>query len=322
MLFGASLPILYAAHPGCEVLVATGRMTRGIQRRVIETGQFVINVSDPAAWAPEGNGIATVQKVRLMHAAIRHYLRHDERWATGWDPAWRVPICQEDLAGTMLSFSVAVVRSLEMSNITISADERAAFLHLWQVVGHLLGIDERLQPAGYAEAEALLERWMARNHHPTDTSRELMRAMVDFWYARVPGRVFDGVTSGWCRLWIGDELADALGVPPFNWTRRLLALQMAVWRHEDRFEDRVIPYQAFTRFWTRRLIRALMHIERGGRRPDFTIPERLQYAWGVRRRPRRIRRIGRPASRTGAYNRATVPEPSESSSDEQTPTSS
>ena len=281
MLFGASLPILYAAHPGCEVLVATGRMTTGIQRRVIETGQFVIDVTEPDAFGPSGRGILTCQKVRLMHAAIRYYLAVDERWRGEWRTEWRTPICQEDLAGTMLSFSVTVLRSLERSNITLSRSEKEGYLHIWLVIGHLLGIDSRLMPRDYADAEALLERWMDRNHRPNDTSRELTRAMIDFWYARVPGRVFDGVTSGWCRLWIGDHLADQLGVPKYNWTRFLLRLQMIVWKYEDRLEDRVIPYQAFTRLWTRKLIKALMRLERGGRRASFHVPEHLQAAWGL-----------------------------------------
>lgn len=284
MLFGASLPILYAAHPGCEVLVATGQMTRSIQRRVIETGQFVIDVTEPDAFEPGGRGIVTTQKVRLMHAAIRCYLTTDDRWRAHWDPAWRTPICQEDLAGTMMSFSVTVCDALQRSNITLSAGEREDYLHLWRVIGHLLGIEDDLMPADYADAEALLARWKARNHRPNDSSRALMRAMADFWYERLPGRLFDGVTTGWCRTWIGDELADQLGVPPFGWTRSILRLQTTIWKYEDRLEDRFVPYEAFTRFWTRRLIKALLHVERGGQRPGFHVPPGLQAEWGVTRR--------------------------------------
>jgi hypothetical protein len=178
-----------------------------------------------------------------------------------------------------------VCASLERSNITLTVDEKEDYLHLWKVIGHLLGIDDRLMPVDYPDAEALLAAWMARNHRPNDSSRELMQAMLDFWYARVPGRVFDGVTSGWCRTWIGDELADQLGVPPFGWTRSILRLQTTIWKYEDRFEDRVLPYQAFTRFWTRRLIKGLMHVERGGRRPDFHVPAQLQAEWGIKPDP-------------------------------------
>ena len=281
MLFGASLPLLYAAHPGCEVLLATRQMTHNVHRRIIETGQFVIDVTEPRAWEPDGRGLLTSQKVRLMHAAIRHYLTRDDRWREHWRPEWGTPICQEDLVGTMLTFSVTIIQKLELSKITLTEDEKESYLHLWKVIGYLLGIDENRMPADYAEAEALLALWMRRNHRPNDTSRQLMKAMIDFWYLRVPGRSFDGVTSGWCRLWIGDELADALGVPPFNWTRHLLTMQIQAWKVKDRLGDRSVPFQAFTRDWTRALRQALMLVERDGQRPDFRIPEQLQYRWGL-----------------------------------------
>jgi len=283
MLFGASLPLLYAAHPGCEVLMATRRMTHNVHRRIIETGQFVIDVTEPQAWEPEGRGLLTSQKVRLMHAAIRHYLTKDERWRQHWRAEWGTPICQEDLVGTMLTFSVTIIQKLEQSQVTLSQAEKESYLHLWKVVGYLLGIEESRLPADYDQAERLLALWMQRNHRPNETSRQLMKAMIDFWYLRVPGRLFDGVTSGWCRLWIGDELADAMNVPPFNWTRHLLTLQIQAFKVKDRFGDRSVPFQSFTRFWTRALMRALMRMERDGRRPDFRIPEQLQHTWGVAR---------------------------------------
>ncbi|MDX1613630.1 MAG: oxygenase MpaB family protein [Candidatus Promineifilaceae bacterium] len=283
MLFGASLPLLYAAHPGCEVLLATRQMTHNVHRRIIETGQFVIDVTEPRAWEPAGRGRLTSQKVRLMHAAIRHYLTKDQRWREHWRADWGTPICQEDLLGTMLTFSVTIIQKLELSRITLSQAEKESYLHLWKVVGYLLGVDEGRMPADYEEAEALLALWMQRNHRPNDTSRRLMKAMIDFWYLRVPGRRFDRVTSGWCRLWIGDELADAMGVPPFNWTRHLLNAQIRLWQAKDRLGDRSAPFQSLTRFWTRGLMQALMMVERDGQRPDFRIPEQLQAKWGLAR---------------------------------------
>ena len=281
MLFGASLPMIYASHPACEVLGGTRRMTHHVHRRIIETGQFVIDVTEPGAWSPEGRGILSCQKVRLMHAAIRHYLARDERWSEHWRADWAVPICQEDLLGTMLSFSVTVIESLVASNITLNAREREDYLHLWKVVGFLLGIDEERLPDDYPAGVAMMEDWRRRTHRPTETSRALMQAMIAFWYERVPGRIFDGVTSGWCRLWVGDELADRLGVPPFDWTRHLLRLQTTLWKYEDRLADSVLPFRWLTRVWSRKLLRALMALERDGRRPDFRIPRRLQRAWGV-----------------------------------------
>jgi hypothetical protein len=284
MLFGASLPVLYAAHPGAEVLIATSRLTKNIHRRIIETGQFVIDVTDEKAWDDNGKGIRTTQKIRLMHAATRHFLSKAPNWKEHWREEWLVPICQEDLMGTMLSFSVTIVQALEVSNITISLEEREAFLHLWKIIGHILGIDDELMPADYAEAEYVMKRWSERNHKDSATGRELMGTMVQFWYDHVPFKLFDGLTSGHCRIWIGDKLADQLGVPPFDWTVNVLRALHWVWKYEDKFEDWFIPYQMFTRFWTRGLMTALLSTQRGGKRPDFHIPEHLQATWGIKKK--------------------------------------
>jgi hypothetical protein len=284
MLFGASLPVLYAAHPGCEVLIATSRLTKNIHRRIIETGQFIIDVTDEKAWEEDGKGIRTTQKIRLMHAATRHFLSQAPNWKEHWREEWLVPICQEDLMGTMLSFSVTIVDALEISNISINKDEREAFLHLWKVIGYILGVEEQLMPADYAEAVYLMKRWSARNHKDTPAGRELMGVMVKFWYDNVPLKIFDGLTSGHCRIWIGDKLSDQLGVPPFDWTVNVLRALHWVWKYEDKFEDSFIPYQSFTRFWTRGLMTALLSTQRGGSRPDFHIPEHLQQMWGMKKK--------------------------------------
>ncbi|MDQ7028195.1 MAG: oxygenase MpaB family protein, partial [Anaerolineae bacterium] len=265
LLFGASLPVLYAAHPGNQVLVATTRMTNNIHRRIIETGQFVFDVTADNAWEAHGRGIRTTQKIRLMHAAVRHFLCHDPKWKEQWQDDWFVPICQEDLAGTMLSFSVTTIQGLIISNITLNDEEKESYLHLWKVIGHLLGIKAELMPTDYDDAEALLNKWIARNHKDTKAGRELMGAMVTFWYDRVPGRMFDGITSGWARLWIGNDMADMLGIPPFDWTLNLLKLQTYIWKYEDKFEDWFIPYQLYTRFRTRKLMKAMLAIERKGK---------------------------------------------------------
>lgn len=282
MLFGASLPILYATYPGAEVLMATKRMTHDVRRRIIETGQFVIDVMDDNAWDDDGKGIRTTQKVRLMHATIRYYLYKHPKWSEQWRDEWKVPICQEDLAGTMLSFSVTIMHSLEKSNVGLSIEEKEAFLHLWKVIGHVLGVRDDLMPDDFADAEYMMTRYMHRNHRETETGRILMKAMVDFWYESVPGRIFDGVTSGWSRLWVGEQIADMLGIPPYDWTYNLLQITRFVWGIEDRLEDRIVPLRWFTRFWTRKLMKALLKQQRGGKRPDFSIPDTLQESWGMK----------------------------------------
>src|SRR5262249_12839023 len=72
-----SLPAAYMARKGVQVLYRTGYMGKRPLRRVFETVQMVVDVLSPEGLAPAGSGVRTAQKVRLMHAAVRHMLTRD-----------------------------------------------------------------------------------------------------------------------------------------------------------------------------------------------------------------------------------------------------
>ena len=72
-LFCASLPFAYAAAQGVEVLERMSQLAdpKTVARRIAETGQMLLDVSEPGALAPGGRGHRTVRTVRLLHAVIR-----------------------------------------------------------------------------------------------------------------------------------------------------------------------------------------------------------------------------------------------------------
>src|SRR3984957_9257399 len=109
-LFCASLPSAYAAAKGVKVLSRTAQLETNTRRRIMETGQFLMNVLADGSFEPQGKGFRTIQHVRLMHAAVRMMIEGRNKQRPGfWDPNWGVPINQEDLVGTMLSFSYVPV---------------------------------------------------------------------------------------------------------------------------------------------------------------------------------------------------------------------
>src|SRR5690606_21151437 len=98
-----SLPAAYAAAKGVEVLHRTAYLEKRPAKRLFETTQMVIDVMSPGGLAAAGRGVRTAQKVRLMHAMVRHLIQHDPEQP--WDASLGVPINQEDLAGTLMTFS-------------------------------------------------------------------------------------------------------------------------------------------------------------------------------------------------------------------------
>ncbi|MDT5083386.1 MAG: hypothetical protein QOJ61_429, partial [Mycobacterium sp.] len=108
-LFCASLPTSYAAAKGVKVLYLTARLDTDARRRVMETGQFLIDALTVGGLDEHGKGRRTIQRVRLMHAAVRHLITARNEQTPGmWHSDWGTPINQEDLAGTLLSFSYVV----------------------------------------------------------------------------------------------------------------------------------------------------------------------------------------------------------------------
>ena len=78
-LFLSSLPLAYAAHDGVQVLALTAQLETDTKRRILESAQFVLDVTAPGALEPGRPGYETVRLVRLMHAGVRHLIRTDPR---------------------------------------------------------------------------------------------------------------------------------------------------------------------------------------------------------------------------------------------------
>ena len=91
----ASLPACYAARRGVQLLSLTARLQSDPVRRIGETAQLTLDGMAPGGLVPGGRGVRDAQKVRLMHAAVRHLVRDSDVY----DPEWGVPINQEDSRG-------------------------------------------------------------------------------------------------------------------------------------------------------------------------------------------------------------------------------
>jgi hypothetical protein len=136
------------------VLCRTGFLQRLPVRRIFETAQMVVDVMTEGGLEPGGRGVRTLQKVRLMHAAVRHMIRHDAKQP--WDAReLGEPLNQEDLAGTLMTFSYVVLEGMKALHIQLTPEQQEAWLYAWVAVGRILGVDPRLLPASVDEARQL-----------------------------------------------------------------------------------------------------------------------------------------------------------------------
>jgi hypothetical protein len=280
----AALPTCYAGAEGVQVLHLTARLQTDTKRRIVETAQMVVDVMSPGGLEPDGWGVRDAQKVRLMHAAVRHLIHESGRW----NPEWGQPINQEDMAGTLVTFSVVTIRALEKMGYTLEPREMQAYYHAWRVVGYLMGIDERLLPEAYEDGARLADAIFARVFRASPEGQTMTRALIELMEHIIPGNIFDGLSSTLIRYLLGDQTADLIAVPASDWTQALIQpLRLLGWVMDEGDEQSVVNAK-LSELFGRKLLEGIMWVSRGNERPPFRIPEDLRASWNVRSREQQM----------------------------------
>ena len=213
----SSLVYCYAGYPGVKVLTFSRRLDHDAVRRVGETAQFVLAVTTPGSFQAGGRGIRKVQKVRLLHAAIRHLISASGRWDESTDG---VPICQEDLAGTLVSFSWLVIHALRRLGVRVDEQEAEDYHYRWRVIGEMLGIVPAAIPVDLAQAAELTEAIARRNHRRSEEGIEMTRALFELLAGSLP-RGFTGAAPALTRRVVGDDVCAMLDVPRTRWDKAI-----------------------------------------------------------------------------------------------------
>lgn len=273
----------YAAHKGVKVMTTTYRLGQNAYRRIAETAQFLILVMSPGGLTrPEGQAIAAIQKVRLMHCAIRYFIRRKGTWDVH---ALGEPICQEDMLGTLMCLSYVLIEGLRKLQIEVSDEQAADFLYLWRIAGEMLGCLPEHLPRTVDEARELTEGIRRHTQGPSEDGVIMTRALLEMHRDLVPGEVFDGLVPALMRFLAGDRVCDWMQVPKSPWDA-VVRTGQGLAKFFDRFDRAAGPLadlvdQLGVEFVTRQAI-ALSGYERAG----FAIPSSLRDAWHLETRAR------------------------------------
>jgi hypothetical protein len=290
-LFSASLPMSYTATRGAQVLTRTTELVSNAERRIAETGQMLLDVmaSNDASMpplSPDTFAFKAARGVRLFHAAVRYWILNDpeEKWDVD---RLGVPINQEDLLGTLAAFTVAMIDSIEKMGVSVDERPRDAYLHLWLVVGHLMGIDYELllprgfpadeQPLAYADVRRLQSEIMRRNAGASPEGPTLMSALLDAMERSMPFP-FKELPRALTRHLIGSRYADMLQVPRAG----LMDLAVGALRPVARVVTpliRIGPFGKMADDATRKMYNSWIRTRRG-ERPRWRF-EWARQNWGV-----------------------------------------
>jgi ER-bound oxygenase mpaB/B'/Rubber oxygenase, catalytic domain len=298
----ASLPECYVLRDVAAVLGTTQRLVEHARRRIFETAMMVLAVMAEGGLAPGGSGIRVVQKVRLMHAAVRHLILTappavpagppasfaDALLAQHWPAERGTPLSQEDLAAVLQTFAHVILRGWKHLGIELTREETAAYLHCWNVVGHVLGIRAELLPRDAEDAAALFEAITRRRATDTPDGRALTASLLAVCESFAgPSRILiRPIPRILMRGLLRAETCEMLGVPRLGpWPLAYRPLLRATVRivngvKSDVFQD--LPGLAgASALFSRRLLEEIVRQPRGGTRTAFRMPESLARSWGM-----------------------------------------
>lgn len=205
--------------PSIAVLLGTtGRLVEGAERRLTDTGRWLLSATLPGGLRPGGPGYTATLQVRMLHAHMRELAR-----TRGYDETVHgVAINQIDLARTWLDFTLVSMRAEETIGFGLTPAEIGELYTYWHVLAHQLGIDPELVGGvtGHAAAERLDALVTAVTGPLAPESRRLATAQVDaiagllvesLRLPRPAGRLLLQVLG---RRFHGPATGDALGLRP------------------------------------------------------------------------------------------------------------
>lgn len=283
LLFCASLPECYVLPDLSAVLHAAGQLEAHTDYRVRSTAAMIFPVMLAGGLTtPGGGGVAQALKVRLIHATIRYLILrgtpndavdappvpplapagggiHHTLYAHGWDTSVNgLPCNQEELAYTLLTFSYVFVRGLRTLRLALPPQDEEAYLHTWNVLGHVLGIEQGLMATTMAQAQHDFEamqaraRLLVRSPDPRPLlAADLIKAMEN----EIPIRLLKPVPTLLTRLLCKGDARRVLGldarVPLL--ARAMFALGLAAVRCIDAVARVFVPGFSLSRMLTRAL---------------------------------------------------------------------
>jgi hypothetical protein len=243
--------------------------------------------------------VAQALKVRLIHATIRHLILrgapvaqaavpalpaagggiYHQLYAHGWDSARDgLPCNQEQLAYTLLTFHYVFLRGLRRLGLGLAREDEEAYLHAWNVLGHVLGIEPALMASTMEQAATRFDEIQSRGRtrlRQPDPRPPLAAALMREMESQIPLRPLKPFPTLLTRRLCGSDARRDLGlderVSPV--ARLLFALGFGAVRAFDGVVRLFVPGFSVTRMLTRaagyRLVtRFLMDQTRPLRLPD------------------------------------------------------
>lgn len=178
--------------------------------RIAKTAKLGYDIGHQDAFGPSGQMVVTCLKTRLTHSAVRHLLPASGHWKGAADES--LPISQADMLVTWHSLATFCMSKLDVWGVPMPQADRDAFLHLWQVTAHMLGIQDVYIPGTWTSANEQSRMLLDPVLAPTREGKELARMLLDLASVSGLGLAKPAMHS-FTRYFLGDQIATWLDIP-------------------------------------------------------------------------------------------------------------
>ena len=225
VLLMRSLPEGYAAPNLAIILNISGQLETHTFKRLLATLQMVVNVMTSRGFQPGGKAVITAQKLRLLHAGIRHLA---DRYRPAFRAKYGVPVNLEDMLVTIMGFSYILLMGLRTLNVGLTPEEEEDCFYLWKIYALLMGI----HPEGHPESDAYLpgsmddaaqfyDAYKRRHYVAAEVNPDgvaLANADLRMLRGKVPILLrlfgFGAAPHIYMRELMGNEACDRIGIAP------------------------------------------------------------------------------------------------------------
>ena len=226
-MFHRNSPLVLAAFVGAVLIEGfatnisksffiTGRVRDSGVKRLRQNNRHMVEIFMPGGLLREGDGWKLSVRIRLVHAKVRHLLRHSEEWDL---EAYGEPLSAAHLGFSLAAFSARLLHHMKRLGARFNDEERRSFLNVWRHSGHLMGIPESILYRNEEEALKLFEVGYLCEPEPDYDSIAMANSLINSapLVAGITDRVSRNKLSQYVyrvsRALIGSGLADDLRYP-------------------------------------------------------------------------------------------------------------
>ena len=215
LTYGFGSGMMSTAIPNEARAVYYSKGGADMRDRITKTAKLGHDIGDLNAYKLDGDMIVTAVKTRMTHAAVRHLLPQSPQWPTvnGHKP---IPISQADIMVTWHSLATFANKTLTKWKLNISKAEFDAYLHLWQVTAHMLGVKDEYIPATWDEARAQSAQVLDPILQATPEGVELADILLNLASLDLNGdgrSILRPPLHALTRYMLGDQVTDSLDIP-------------------------------------------------------------------------------------------------------------